>query len=68
MSDVARKKTVNLLKEKGQVSEDVLDALLTVEADGLNEHLHLYVRCFPARTRARTICRESKHLSHSSVT
>lgn len=45
MSDAARKKTVNLLKEKGEVSEEVLNALLTV-ADGLNEHLHLYVTMF----------------------
>lgn len=45
MSDAARKKTVNLLKEKGQVSEEVLNALLTV-ADGLNEHLHIYVTMF----------------------
>jgi len=45
MSDAARKKTVSLLKEKGEVSEEVLNALLTV-ADGLNEHLHLYVAMF----------------------
>lgn len=45
MSDVARKRTVSLLKEKGQVSEEVLNALLTV-ADGLNEHLHIYVTMF----------------------
>jgi len=45
MSDAARKKTVNLLKEKGEVSKEVLNALLTV-ADGLNEHLHLYVAMF----------------------
>ena len=45
MSDAARKKTVSLLKEQGQVSEEVMNALLTV-ADGLNEHLHLYVTMF----------------------
>ena len=45
MSDAARKKTVNLIKANGEVSEDVINTLLTV-ADGLNEHLHLYVAMF----------------------